>query len=205
MPALLRRILLASPLVLWPVAATPDDAGPRLVYGVDRPTETAPRTKLHADFQENLGWLYGGVKAALEQKVSASGTYDLYAGLKPQIGESRFDLRFREHHVEGGDRSSHIALDFSRPLAHQVELHARFELDTHSLSGAGQARAAWQVTGSDRFEATLREKITGGLFRPNAYEVRVLHAFHEDSRLSVFYRIPVDDADRVEIRYDLEF
>lgn len=205
MPFRLQRLLLASPLVLLSAETAGQEFGPHLTYGVDRPSGTAQTTRLHADFQHNIGWIYGGVKGALAENATSSGTYDLYLGLNPEVGALAIDLKVREHHTDAGDRTSFIALEFNAPLSRHLHLKGHFELDAHTGSGSGNANAAWLIGEADRIEATVREAISAGTVQTNAYEIKATHAFEERGTISMLYKVPLGDANRIGLDYKVRF
>lgn len=148
-----RQFLFAALITLALGPAETAEADPFYVtsaFSVDRPQERTPDPTLKGRIEGTAGSFYGGVNGRTLPEPDRAAAFDLYVGLRPQIGRVALDLGYSRQMSDGDTGCcGQVAVGLGGDVGARARLGARLQVDPQDEIATAEASAT-----VDLFETT---------------------------------------------------
>lgn len=137
---------------------------PRLVtasYSVRTPTTPRAEPTIHGRVEGAAGGVYGGLRAATLDRQEHEARFDIYLGLRPDIGPLSVDLAYTRRMDEtGGGCCGAVALSLGRPFGEGGALSARLNLDSVTETALTEAQASMALPRDYRIRGSISSRFS---------------------------------------------
>lgn len=178
-------------------------------FKVERPAERAAEPTLRGRIEGAAGGLYGGVSGHTLTDPELVAAFEVFLGLRPQLGPVGMDLGYvRKVGDAGASCCGTVALRLGGELSDRAQLGARLQVDPEHETAAAEASASFAPGEAMRITGRLERRFD--LAQPTegdgvTVDIATERAMGQGASLDLRYRDGSSRPGRTEVGFRLRF